>query len=263
MTLIEKPIYRNVDVDMWDDENFLALSSAPANARDLWFYLLTGKCTGIIPGLYVFFVLGTAEYFRWNPKATQACFEEILDQGMARYDRHTRLLWLPKALAHGRNAPASANVVKSWRRMWRALPKCDLKMDAQVAMQLVLDGMGKSYGDAFRQVTGEVEWEASPNQYSKPSGRFPRKPPSKPSSEASEEGLPHEEEQAFLEGAEQDRVQDGVHSGSGSGSGTDKEKIPDPYGGNLSGVGRTTSSPVMGQPVLREPRRAVGDRIGS
>lgn len=141
--------YRSVECRTWDDEKFVALSAPQANAQTLWLYLLTGRSTGVIPGLYVFSVAEVAERFGWTTKATRACFDEILKCGMAVHDERTRLLWLPNALSRKCNQPASPNVVRSWGRAWIELPPCELKARSGKSIRETLASIGEGFAKAF------------------------------------------------------------------------------------------------------------------
>jgi hypothetical protein len=129
--------YRNVHTRMWSSEDFLSLSAPPPNAQSIWQYLLTGPQTTCIPGLMVIGPAAIAERFRWPLEDTRACFQEILDAGMAVWDEARCLLWLPKAIDH--SEPASPNVVTSWRTVWNEMPSCQVKEEAWAALRSWLE----------------------------------------------------------------------------------------------------------------------------
>lgn len=159
----DRPIFRNVEVRMWDDERFVELSAPPPNAQTLWFYALTNPATGPIPGLYVFSLGDAAERFHWPLKATRAAFAEILAQGMAHYDAPTRVVWLPNAIRS--NPPASPNVVRSWKRPWEALPRSELKQSAEVVIRSSVKGIGKGFGQAIDEAFGKGFREGLPEGF--------------------------------------------------------------------------------------------------
>jgi hypothetical protein len=143
--------YRNIECGMWDSPDFLSLSAPKKpTAQWLWLYLLTGPCTGIIPGLFRFSIAETAERFGWSAKEISSCLDELVKKNMARFDPATRLIWLPNALKD-RNAPASPNVVRSWRAAWIEVPECELKAQAAEIIEATLATFGEGFAKAFRE----------------------------------------------------------------------------------------------------------------
>jgi hypothetical protein len=120
--------YRKIDLRLWSDEKFLALSRAQPNAQTLWLRLLAGDHTGIIPGLSRVGEAALAEQLGWPVDDFRQRFAEIASRGMALADWPNRLLWLPNAIRY--NEPDNPNVVKSWRTTWDEVPECELKIHA-------------------------------------------------------------------------------------------------------------------------------------
>lgn len=154
-------IYRHVECGTWDSADFLALSAPKEpSAQFLWLYLMTGPQTGPIPGLYRLSLAETAERFGWPVESTRDAFNEIVGRGMAAYDAQTRVVWLPKAIQQNRNAPASPNVVKSWRRPWTEIPQSHVTRVAARHIESSLRSIGEAFAEAFREVIGEAFVEA-------------------------------------------------------------------------------------------------------
>jgi len=144
-----KTRYRRVSVLMWDDPRFLALSAPRPNGQTLWTYLLTGRHTSAVPGLFVIGESALAEALGWPLPALRKCLQEILNAGMAQIDRRARVIWLPKALAH--NPPESPNVVKAWRKAVTEIPDCPLKIAAIAAIEAYVKDLGEAFEKAFHE----------------------------------------------------------------------------------------------------------------
>lgn len=164
-----KPRYRKVSIRMWNDENFLALSSPAPNARDLWIWLITGPFTTPVPGVVLATMGGIADRLGWPPQATRRCWEEIEARRMATADWSNALIWLPKALEH--NPPESCNVVVSWRKFLdEHVPECPLRAHLEACALRFLEGMashGKSKGfaEAFGRVYAGTIAEGTPGTF--------------------------------------------------------------------------------------------------
>lgn len=143
--------YRKVDVRMWGDAKFAALSS---RGKFLWFRLLTGPETIALPGVIPVGPGALAEALGWSLEETRDAFRELLGNGMVRADFETRLVFLPRALRY--NPPAAPNVVISWRAPFDALPECALKAEI---LRVFADGLGElseGFREAFRKAFGKA-----------------------------------------------------------------------------------------------------------
>ncbi len=184
--------YRKVEVRIWSDRKFRSLSPMPASGQGLWFYLLVGPQTGIIPGLYRAGRSAMAEELGWTLEAFDKAFREVSQEGMVKADFDARLVWLPNALKH--NAPANPNIVKSWRTELDLLPECDLKNDALEAMEDFLATMGEPFLQALTAPTTHLG-KPSRKPSAKPYGKGSRKSTSKASPNQEQE---QEQEQEDL-----------------------------------------------------------------
>jgi hypothetical protein len=170
--------FSKIDRRMHGDEKFRRLSRPGPNAQSLWQFLLTGQHNTNVPGVFVLGEAAMAEHFDWPLEDTKRCFAEILDLGMARYDRATRLVWLPNALRH--NQPESANVVVSWRAVLPELPECALREELVAHLRAAMAERGPGYAEAFRVAMGEAPPKPSPNPSGKAKAKAPPTPPASP-----------------------------------------------------------------------------------
>lgn len=145
--------YGKIDVRMWGDAKYLALSAPPPNAQTLWVYLLTGAHRTSLPGLFMAGEAMLAEALRWPLAAFRKCFNELVEQGMVQADTRARVVWIPKAIAY--NPPESPNVVRSWRAHWDEVPECQLKTIALQAFASFFKGKSEAFQKAFREAIGE------------------------------------------------------------------------------------------------------------
>ncbi|MFM0663299.1 conserved phage C-terminal domain-containing protein [Paraburkholderia sediminicola] len=143
----EKRLYRKIEVRMWGDEKFRALSPMPPSGQSLWFYLLTGPHTNTIPGLFRSGRAAMAEELDWEHEAFDEAFREVFQQGMAKADWKAKVVWVPKVI--NCNPPANPNVVTSWRHAWGLLPECELKREAYESLRAFVCGLGKPFEEAF------------------------------------------------------------------------------------------------------------------
>src|SRR5690349_1453 len=132
--------YRKIDMRMYGDEKYRSLSPCPPCGQALWWHLIAGKQTGVIPGLSSIGEAAFAEQLRWPLEGFRKGFAEVFQQGMVEADWEAHLVWVPKAIKY--NPPANPNVVKSWADAWDELPECSLKTKAWKAIYDYLKGLG-------------------------------------------------------------------------------------------------------------------------
>lgn len=168
--------YRKIEVRMWSDKKFCALSSPNPCGQALWMFLLTGPHTGPIPGLFRASRGQMADELGWDLEGFDEAFREVLSLGMAKADTKAKLIWLPNALKL--NKPESPNVVKSWSSEWELLPECDLKDEAKNSIIAQLSEFGESFVNAFIENIGINNNDL--NNSGKPSGKPSSKPSGKP-----------------------------------------------------------------------------------
>jgi hypothetical protein len=116
----------------------------------LWWHLIAGRQTGVIPGLCSIGEAAFAEQLRWSLKGFREAFAEVFREGMVEADWEAQLVWVKNAVKY--NSPANPNVVLSWRDSWEELPECALKVQAGQYLKYFVEGLGKGFGEAFAEV---------------------------------------------------------------------------------------------------------------
>jgi hypothetical protein len=154
--------YRTLDVRLWGDVKFRALSPLQPSGQALFLYLLTNPNTTSIPGLYRAGAAGMAEELGWTTKGFLEVLQEVLDQGLIKVDLNSRVVFIPNVARY--NKPQSPNVIKSWTSHWDEIPECELKNIAYQSLKLYVDGLGEAYIDAFDKTIGKPKYKAMPNQ---------------------------------------------------------------------------------------------------
>jgi hypothetical protein len=165
-------LYSTVDRRTWMDAKFRSLS---ADAKLLWFYLLTGPESTSLPGVIVAGRAQLAESLGWELERFGIRYRELSDRGMAKADFDARLVWLPNAIKY--RAPANSKVILGWKAIWDNVPECQLKQliyqhlethvatrgDAFVhAWNRIAYGIG--YGMPFQEQEQEQEQYVSSNE---------------------------------------------------------------------------------------------------
>lgn len=155
--------HRKIDLRMWGDEKFRALSSPSPSGKWLWTYLISGPQTTIIPGLFVTGEAALAEALGWSLVAFRRCWKEIAGQSMAVADWSSRVVWIPRSIRY--NEPESPNVIRSWRRTFDEIPECRLKREALGVLRSHVEGMGKGFAKAFQETFPEAYPEGLPEGF--------------------------------------------------------------------------------------------------
>lgn len=151
--------YRPVDCAMRADARFRALSAPQPNAQSLWVHLITCGHDRSIPGLLCVGLGLLSEDLGWSVEDVRRCLAEIEAQGMVEVDPVARVIWLPKAVAPGRNEPRSpSNVVAMGTREWLEVPECSLKWRAWRAFAAYLAERGEDFlRELFRTMPARDE----------------------------------------------------------------------------------------------------------
>lgn len=150
---VAERIYRQVDIRIHADEKVMKLSKPPPSGKGLWYELLFGEQTGIIPGLFKIGEAGFAEQLEWPLKDFRRCWQELLDAELVvKADWKARLIWVPNAIHH--NSPRNPKQVLHWRKTWQLLPACDLKQEAKLYLEQFFKQYQESFQQAFTKVSG-------------------------------------------------------------------------------------------------------------
>lgn len=139
--------YRTLDVRLWGDTKFRALSRIQPSGQALFLYLLTNPNTTSIPGLFRAGAAGMAEELGWTTEGFLEAFREVMAEGLVKADLDSRVIFIPNAIKF--NKPQSINVVKSWHYHWDEIPECPLKFEAYQILKDFIKGMGNAFLDAF------------------------------------------------------------------------------------------------------------------
>lgn len=166
--------YRKVEVSVWSDRRFMAMTPAPPSAQTLWLYLLCGPRTTSFPGLVVGREEVMASDLGWSVEAFREAFREVSAQALAKGDWKVGLVVLSKALLDSSGEPrdtakpASPNVLKSWSKSWSEIPECHLKHQYLQTLESFAKGLGeaflKAFREAFRKALANPYPDPSPNQ---------------------------------------------------------------------------------------------------
>lgn len=149
--------YRKLEIAMWNDEKFLALSAAPPNGQTLWQWLLTGPRTTILPGLVIARDEVMASDLGWPVEGLREAFREVLREGLAKGCPRTGLIVLTRGLLDSSgeprdtSRPASPNVIRSWARAWDEVPDCDLKDEYLQTLQAFAKALPEGFAKAFQE----------------------------------------------------------------------------------------------------------------
>ena len=119
--------YCIVQVRLWDDEWFRALSPQPPSAQTLWLRLLCGPETLRVPGVIKGGRAAMAEALRWPQDSFDACWSEIEKDGKAVADWSSRLIYLTGAFQQEPNRCGSPSMAVTWRQELADLPRCSLR----------------------------------------------------------------------------------------------------------------------------------------
>jgi hypothetical protein len=150
--------WRKVYTRVWGDDKFKALSGPPPSGRYLWFYLLTGPHTGIIPGLYNITEAAISETLYWPLQGFRRALNEILALRMAKFDRKHGVLFIPHVIEY--DPPANPNVIRGWKVCWDEMPECDLKREAYQVLKAHVAERGENFAHAFEEC---IEYPEPPN----------------------------------------------------------------------------------------------------
>ena len=154
--------FRKIHMKMHGDERYQRLTPCQPCGQALWWHLIAGKQTGVIPGLFSIGEQAFAEQLRWPVESFREAFREVFREGMVEADWKAHFVFVFNALRY--NPPSSPNVVVSWRDSWDELPECLLKVKSWNHFNIFLEGFGKGFGEAFKEVCRKPLAKALANQ---------------------------------------------------------------------------------------------------
>lgn len=127
--------YRKIDVRIWNDRKFRALSD---NGKLAFILLLTHPDTTQI-GTIRTRVSNLADELGWSNDAMSHAIREVKSKGMIDADEKAGLMVINNFLKY--NAPSSPNAFKSWCELIDLMPECDL-LDRHIAgLKAFVDGL--------------------------------------------------------------------------------------------------------------------------
>lgn len=147
-------IYRKIDVHIWNDAKFNALS----HHGKLTFVMLLTHPGMTALGAMRTTVEGLGAELKMEPEAFRKAFGEVLAQGLAQHDADASCVFVPNFVRY--QAAESPNVIKAWAKQLEWIPECELKTRAVAGAQAFVEG----YSEAFRKAFQESFSKALPNQ---------------------------------------------------------------------------------------------------
>lgn len=156
--------YRKIDVRIWNDSKFSALSD---QAQLAFIFVLThptmtplGALRGSPESLAAdkYGCEGSAKAFR---EAFVKAFRELFEKGLLKSDSRG-LLFAVNFLKY--NIPESPNVIKSWKGSLDVLPECKLLGEVLIAAESSVSSLSEGYRKAFQEAFGEALAKAIANQ---------------------------------------------------------------------------------------------------
>ena len=151
--------YVPVDVMMWNDEKFRALSSPKPNGQSLWIYLLTGPHNiESLPGLFNLGKATLAEKIGWTEEATVKLMGDLKKKRMAAFDWNLQVIHLPNAIWY--RPPANPNILKHWGKIFEMIPACGLKDIWLADLKAWLNETGKAGGKLPADFSGHSKRRA-------------------------------------------------------------------------------------------------------
>lgn len=155
--------WRPVDSRVFGDEKVRRLSAPIPNARDLWIWILI-RPNHELPGLQGGGVMTLAEELGWPLEGTGEVFREVIEEGLAKHDAESRVIFLPRALPRrvlDGPRPQSPNVVRGWRKPFDQIPDSPLKGEWLQSLHDATEALGKPFAKAFRETFGGAFAQAS------------------------------------------------------------------------------------------------------
>lgn len=143
--------YRKIDPRLWDDENFVELTTVE---KLLWLYLLTGPHTTSLPGLWIVGEGELVDGLRLPAKSIRAGLEKLEAMGRLVVNPRLRLVRVPNAPRY--NRPENARVLKAWFRLWSDIPECQQKYDHLAGIRAAV------YAPRSDEQPAESEAQAAP-----------------------------------------------------------------------------------------------------
>lgn len=141
--------YRTVDVRLWHDRRFLALSD---DGKLLWLFFLTCPQRLAIPGVIVGGEFSLAEQLGWEVERYRKGYAELLAKGL-RVRAEGRVVWLTNALKYQKVAGPKA--MKGMAKAWDDVPEGALKAAIWEELKIACKSWSVLFAKLFTKVHGE------------------------------------------------------------------------------------------------------------
>ena len=141
---------------LWEDEKFVKLGRL---GKLLWLYLLTGRCRSRLPGLIATEVYIVARRLREPLDEVESELTKLIDQGMVEIDEPLQLLRVKNAPRYAGTCP-NPNILRSWYRIWKELPKSALKFEHLESLHTHCVSQAHEVVRAEWGRTFQVDWDS-------------------------------------------------------------------------------------------------------
>jgi hypothetical protein len=141
--------YRKIDVRIWNDAKFIALSNS---AKLIFLFLITHPQMTALGAMRAT-PQGLAAELQMTSEAFAEAFAEALAQGLAKHDRDVCCIWLPNFLKY--QSAESPNVLRNWAKQVEYIPECSLKTLAVAGLRAYAEGLSKGFLKAFTEAFPE------------------------------------------------------------------------------------------------------------
>ncbi|MHB1176526.1 MAG: hypothetical protein ACYCZJ_15525 [Sulfuriferula sp.] len=137
--------YRKIDVRIWNDAKFIALSNS---GKLIFLFLITHPQMTALGAMRAT-PQGLAAELKMDIEAFAEAFDEVLSQGLAKDDRGACCIWLPNFLRY--QSAESPNVLRNWSKQVEYIPECELKARAIAGLRDYAEGLSEGFRKAFRE----------------------------------------------------------------------------------------------------------------
>lgn len=150
---------RPVDVRMFGDRRFRALSRPQPNAQSLWQFLLYGPHTTGLPGLSELSAEQAGGVLGWSPADVRRCMAEIVAQEMAWADWEARVVFVSRVIDYVKPGPKN---IAGFVSPFDMVPECDLKVRWLENAESWCREKGGAHAAAFEESFGKSLAKRSP-----------------------------------------------------------------------------------------------------
>ena len=139
--------FRKIDVRIWNDEKFHALSP---HGKLAFIYLLTHPQMTSLGAMR-----STIEGLALELEVLPEAFREVFREGLAIAFPKANCIYVKNFVRY--QTPESPNVVKAWAKSFDLIPECELKTLAFQDAKDLTEGMSEAFRKAFREAFANKE----------------------------------------------------------------------------------------------------------